>query len=432
MEDLNMANVKPFCGLRYDTSIVGDLSKVTAPPYDIISESEQDALIASHKNNIINLELGKIYENDTEENNRYTRAKEHLCDWISSGAMKFEEEPAYYIYEEIFTVSGEEKHLRGIISAVELVPFSEKIVLPHEETLSKAKADRFSLMSETHANFSPIYFLYMDEKKTVNNIMSEVCKSAPDESFKTADGIVHNVWVLTDKKLCAEIEESFKDKQLFIADGHHRYETALNFSKTLPDNEGAKYVMAFSVEMDDPGLVVLPTHRIVKNLDSFPEDEVIEKLKKYFSVEKITSQNIVDDAEEILAKNLEVSSYVFYTGKDYFYFLSLTDNDAMAKLLPEKSSAYCGLDVSVLHTLILDNVFGIDMENMANQKNLVYTKFAEEAVSSVKNNSADCSFLLNGTKVRQIKEVSLNNEKMPQKSTYFYPKLITGVVVNKF
>ncbi len=427
-----MANVKPFCGLRYDTSVVGDLSKVTAPPYDIISESEQDALIASHKNNIINLELGKIFDTDTNENNRYTRAKNCLNDWISSGAMKFEETPAYYIYEEIFTVSGEEKHLRGIISAVELVPFSEKIVLPHEETLSKAKADRFSLMSETHANFSPIYFLYMDEKKTVNKIMTEVCKSAPDESFKTADGIIHNVWVLTDKTLCAKIEESFKDKQLFIADGHHRYETALNFSKTLPDNESAKYVMAFSVEMDDPGLVVLPTHRIVKNLESFSEDEVIEKLKSYFDIKKVVSEDVIADAEKILSENQEVSSYVFYTGKDYFYFLTLTDMDAMAKLLPEKSSAYCGLDVSVLHTLILDNVFNIDMENMANQKNLVYTKFAEEAISAAKDNSADCSFLLNGTKVRQIKEVSLNNEKMPQKSTYFYPKLITGVVVNKF
>ena len=427
-----MANVKPFCGLRYDSSVVGDLSKVTAPPYDIISESEQDALIASHKNNIINLELGKIFDTDTDENNRYTRARDCLNEWTSSGAMKFEEAPAYYIYEEIFTVSGEEKHLRGIISAVELVPFSEKIVLPHEETLSKAKADRFSLMSETHANFSPIYFLYMDEKKTVNKIMEEVCKSAPDESFKTTDGIIHNVWVLTDETLCTEIENSFKDKQLFIADGHHRYETALNFSKTLPDNEGAKYVMAFSVEMDDPGLVVLPTHRIVKNLETFSEDEVIGKLESYFDIKKVTSSDVVADAEKMLSENQEVSSYVFYTGKDYFYFLSLTDMDAMAKLLPDKSSAYCGLDVSVLHTLILDNVFGIDMENMANQKNLVYTKFSEEAVSAVKDNSADCSFLLNGTKVRQIKEVSLNNEKMPQKSTYFYPKLITGVVVNKF
>ncbi len=427
-----MANVKPFCGLRYDTSVVGDLSKVTAPPYDIISESEQDALIASHKNNIINLELGKNFDTDNDENNRYTRAKGYLSDWISSGAMKFEEMCAYYIYEEIFTVAGEEKHLRGIISAVELVPFSEKIVLPHEETLSKAKADRFSLMSETHANFSPIYFLYMDEKKTVNKIMTDVCKSAPDESFKTADGIIHNVWVVKDATLCAEIEESFKDKQLFIADGHHRYETALNFSKTLPDNEGAKYVMAFSVEMDDPGLVVLPTHRIVKNLENFSEDEVIEKLKNYFDIKKVVSGNVIADAEKMLSENQEISSYVFYTGKDYFYFLSLTDDTAMAKLLPEKSSAYCSLDVSVLHTLILDNVFGIDMENMANQKNLVYTKFSEEAVNVVKDNSADCSFLLNGTKVRQIKEVSLNNEKMPQKSTYFYPKLITGVVVNKF
>ncbi len=427
-----MANVKPFFGLRYDTKKVGSLDFVTAPPYDIISPSEQDELYLRHENNIINLELGKTFDTDSDENNRYTRAKDCLNDWMDKGVLKFEDKPSYYIYEEIFTVNGVTKNLRGIISAVELVPFSEKIVLPHEETLSKAKADRFSLMSETHANFSPIYFLYMDEKKVVNQIMSEICKSAPSESFKTADGIIHNMWVVNDEKVCKTIEESFSDKQLFIADGHHRYETALNFSKTLPDNEKAQHILAFSVEMDDPGLVVLPTHRIIKNLENFDESKVLDSLYDYFEVKKICSEDIVKTADDELSKNQDVTSFAFYTGKDYFYLLVLKDKEIMQKLLPDKSSAYCELDVSILHTLILDKVFGIDMENMANQKNLVYTKFSEEAISVVKTKNANCSFLLNGTKVRQIKEVSLKNEKMPQKSTYFYPKLITGLVINKF
>ncbi len=427
-----MANVKPFCGLRYNTGKVGSLSFVTAPPYDIISESEQDALVARHENNIISLELGKVFDSDSETNNRYTRARQCLIDWMSKDILKFDEKPAYYIYEEIFEIFGVTKSLRGIISAVELVEFSEKIVLPHEETLSKAKADRFSLMSQTHANFSPIYFLYMDEKKTVNSIMNEICKTTPTESFKTDDGIIHNMWVVDDREVCKTIEESFCDKQLFIADGHHRYETALNFSKTLPENEGAKYILAFSVEMDDPGLVVLPTHRIVKNLDSFQEDSVVKELSKYFDVRKVISASVKETAEKLLEENRDETSFVFYTGKDYFYLITLNDHNVMAKILPEKSAAYCELDVSILHTLILDKIFGIDMENMANQKNLVYTKFSEEAISAVSENLADCAFLLNGTKVRQIKEVSLCNEKMPQKSTYFYPKLITGLVINKF
>lgn len=427
-----MANVKPFYGLRFDTEKVGSLEAVTAPPYDIISNSEQEMLYKKHKNNIINLELGKTYDDDTENNNRYTRARDCLNDWMSSGVLKFEDKPAYYIYEEIFTVAGMKKSLRGIMSAVELVPFSEKIVLPHEETLSKAKADRFQLMSETHANFSPIYFLYMDEKKTVNNIMTEICKTNPTETFTTEDGIIHNMWVVSDEAVCKEIEESFKDKQLFIADGHHRYETALNFSKTLPDNEKAQHILAFSVEMDDPGLVVLPTHRILKDLENFDENNVVDSLRTSFDVKKIYAENIAETAEKLLEENNDLTVFSFYTGKDYFYLLTLLDAEIMKKTLSNKSSAYCELDVSILHTLILDKIFNVDMENMANQKNLVYSKFSTEAIETVKLGNANCSFLLNGTKVRQIKEVSLNNEKMPQKSTYFYPKLITGLVINKF
>ena len=427
-----MANVKPFYGLRYDTKKVGSLESVTAPPYDIISPEEQDALYNRHENNIINLELGKTFDTDTEANNRYTRAKDCLNKWMDSGVLKFEDKPAYYIYEEIFTVSGAKKSLRGIISAVELVPFSEKVVLPHEETLSKAKADRFNLMEKTHANFSPIYFLYMDEKKTVNQIMSDICAGAPTETFTTDDGIIHNMWVVTDEDICEKIKESFKDKQLFIADGHHRYETALNFSKTLPENEKAQHILAFSVEMDDPGLVVLPTHRILKDIEKFDENSVVESLYKYFDVNKIYSENVVETAQKLLEENENLTAFAFYTGSDYFYLLTLKDNDVMKSILTDKSSAYCELDVSVLHTLILDRIFNIDMVNMANQKNLVYSKFAEEAIAAVKSGDANCSFLLNGTKIRQIKEVSLNNEKMPQKSTYFYPKLITGLVINKF
>ncbi len=427
-----MANVKPFRGLRYNTSKVGSLKAVTAPPYDIISDKEQELLYKKHENNIINLELGKIYDTDSETNNRYTRASDCLNDWMSSGVLKFEDKPAYYIYEENFTVANTQKALRGIISAVKLVPFSEKIVLPHEETLSKAKKDRFELMTKTHANFSPIYFLYMDEKKTVNKIMSEICKNTPTETFTTDDGIIHNMWVVTDEAICKKIEESFKDKQLFIADGHHRYETALNFSKTLPENEKAQHILAFSVEMDDPGLVVLPTHRILKDIESFNENTVIDALHSYFDVKKIYAENIAETAEKLLAENEDLTVFAFYTGKDYFYLLTLKDTEIMKNILKDKSSAYCELDVSILHTLILDKIFNIDMENMANQKNLVYSKFSTETIETVKSGNADCSFLLNGTKVRQIKEVSLNNEKMPQKSTYFYPKLITGLVINKF
>ncbi len=434
-----MANVKPFSALRYDTAKIGSLSDVTAPPYDIISPEEQDKY-CENPHNIIHLELGKVYDTDTDENNRYTRAKDCLSDWMERGVLKREDSPAYYLYEEIFSLpDGSVKSLKGLISAVELVPFSEKVILPHEETLSKAKQDRFALMSETNANFSPIYFLYMDEEKTVNKIIEQVIKTNPTETFKTKDGIIHNLWVIKEPDLLSKIEISFKDKQLFIADGHHRYETALNYRNKLSEtvenfdeSHGGNYIMAFAVEMDDPGLVVLPTHRIIKNLESFDEEKIVSSLENTFEVSKIASTSPDTDGEKILDENKDVSSFVMYTGKDYFYLLTLKDEDAMKKALPSRSDAYRGLDVSVLHTLILDGHFGIDTDNMANQKNLVYTKFSTEAISSVKSGEAQCSFLLNATKVRQIKDVSLLNEKMPQKSTYFYPKLITGLVINKF
>ena len=434
-----MANVKPFSALRYDTSKIGSLSDVTAPPYDIISPEEQDKY-CENPHNIIHLELGKVYDTDTDENNRYTRARDCLSDWMEDGVLKREDSPAYYLYEEIFSLpDGSVKSLKGLISAVELVPFSEKVILPHEETLSKAKKDRFALMSETNANFSPIYFLYMDEEKTVNKIIEQVIKTNPTETFKTKDGIIHNLWVIKEPDLLSKIEISFKDKQLFIADGHHRYETALNYRNKLSEtvenfdeSHGGNYIMAFAVEMDDPGLVVLPTHRIIKNLESFDEEKIVSSLENTFNVSKIASTSPDTDGEKILDEHKDVSSFVMYTGKDYFYLLTLKDEDAMKKALPERSDAYRGLDVSVLHTLILDGHFGIDTDNMANQKNLVYTKFSTEAISSVKSGEAQCSFLLNATKVRQIKDVSLLNEKMPQKSTYFYPKLITGLVINKF
>ncbi len=433
-----MATVKPFRGLRYDTGKVSSLKDVTAPPYDIISPQEQDAY-CKNPYNIIHLELGKTFESDTDTNNRYTRAKDTLENWMENRILVREDAPAYYLYEEIFSLDdGSVKSLKGLISAVELVPFSEKIILPHEETLSKAKADRFALMDATHSNFSPIYFLYMDEKKTVNQIIDTVAKGTPNETFLSADGITHNLWVIKDSETLSQIEAAFADKQLFIADGHHRYETALNFREKLKadipgfDKEhGGNYIMAFAVEMDDPGLVVLPTHRIVQNLDCFDEDKTIEALKENFTIEKITSSSVTEDAEKALEAHKNDTSFALYTGKDYFYLLTLCNKKAMAERLPHRTDAYRGLDVSILHTLILDQ-FGIDTENMANQKNLVYTKFAQEAIDVVKQGKAQCSFLLNATKVRQIKDVSLLNEKMPQKSTYFYPKLITGMVINHF
>ncbi len=437
-----MANIRPFCGMRFNVAKTGDLKLVTTPPYDIISPEEQENFYTRHENSVIRLEYGKEYADDTADNNRYTRAAKDLKAWIDEQVLIFEEKPAIYLYEEEFTLkNGETKAFRGFMTLVELAEFSKKIVLPHEETLSKAKTDRFNLMDATHANFSPVYCLYMDEEQKISSVIRDVAAKEADISFTAADGVKQKLWVVTDEETLKTVQKGFEDKQLFIADGHHRYETAINFRNKLREENPQdgpdalyNYVMMLLVDMDDPGLVVFPTHRMLKDLESFDEAEVLKALDGTFAAEKkAAGENAAQAMEDALAKvSADEKAFAFYTGKDYFYLLTLTDTTAMAKAISDKSDAYRGLDVAILHTLILGKVFGIDMENMANQKNLVYTKFAEEAVDSVKDGTFQCSFLLNATKVREIKDVSLANEKMPQKSTYFYPKIITGLVMNKF
>ncbi|NLY44069.1 MAG: DUF1015 domain-containing protein [Clostridiaceae bacterium] len=439
-----MANFIPFRGLRYNTEKISDLSKVITPPYDIISPSEQDDYYKAHPNNVIRLELGKEHAEDTENNNKYTRAAAYLNQWIEEKILVFESQPAFYIYEQIFQLKdGEKKSCKGIIGLVELEEFSKGIILPHEETLSKAKTDRFNLMSTTYSNFSQIFSLYMDPEKTITSIINECSKDEPHIHFTSKEGIVQNLWIISDPDILAKIHDGFTGKKLFIADGHHRYETALNFRNKLREenphyskDDLFNYVMMMLVEMDDPGLVVFPTHRVIKDLDNFDKKDLLTKLEQNFYVEEFSVEPESPQLHLIIEEKLEARKsekvFALYMGNDNYYIITLKNADAIKKALPDKSDAYRNLDVSILHALILDEILGIDGENMANQKNLTYTRSSQEAIEWVKTGAFQCSFLLNATKVHEIKDVSLANEKMPQKSTYFYPKLVTGLVMNKF
>lgn len=426
-----MADIRAFKALRYtDTK---NMKNLVTPPYDIISPNAQKGYYEKDENNVIRLEYGYMNDDDNDTNNRYTRAAECLNKWLADGVLKTDEKNSFYIYEEIFEHNGEKKSFKGIFARVRLEEFEKRIVLPHEETLSKAKQDRFLLMEHTECNFSPIYLLYMDEQRKIVDIINEKSKNSPDISFINEDGVLQNLWILNDVDAIESIEKGFSDKQLFIADGHHRYETALNFrNKKREENpnftgeEGYNFVMSFLMDMDNPGLVVFPTHRMLKNLDNFSEHKITEALKENFTVEKIDNTDI-----ESGIQSDDKKIFGFYTGKDYYYRITLKDESLTAKEMPTASEYYRALDVSVLHSMILEKYFGIDKENMASQKNLVYTRSYKEAVDSVKNGEFQCSFIINATKIRQIKDISLNNEKMPQKSTYFWPKLVTGIVMNK-
>ncbi|MDL2288669.1 DUF1015 domain-containing protein, partial [Oscillospiraceae bacterium OttesenSCG-928-F05] len=332
----------------------------------------------------------------------------------------------FYIYEEEFTAYGRRMKIKGLIGRVRLEPFENKVVLPHEETLSKAKNDRLALMEATHCNFSQIYSLYHDDTQMVTSRLSALADRAPEVEFSGDDGIIHRLWTVTDPAETAALSAAFEGKQLFIADGHHRYETALNFHRAHPEFPEAQDVMMMLVDMADDGLCVFPTHRLVKNLEHFDLDAVLNRCEAHFSITPLAPEAAVETA-----LSGKTSALAFVT-KDRRFLLELRDTEALRAALPDKSEAYRSLDVALLHTLLLEPVFGIDKANMMQQINLEYTRDEAFALESVLSGRCDCAFFLNPTRVDQIQGVSLAGEKMPQKSTYFYPKLITGLVMNQF
>lgn len=422
-----MAEIRPFRGLRFDTEKAGRIEELVCPPYDIISEEQRQGYLRENENNIIRLEL-------PAGEDPYNEAGKTLKKWRSEGILKNDEEASVYIYEEEFTVDGITRSFKGCIVRVKLEEFSKGIVLPHEETLSKAKEDRFNLMKATGCNFSQIYSLFNDAEHAVTARLDRLSQEEPVSCLQDGDGVTHRLWRVTDSQEIEALQKEFAEKKLYIADGHHRYETALNYRNYCRENgmadEGRDYVMMMLVDMEHPGLLVLPTHRIVRDLESFEPEALLAKCADYFD---ITDHVGTDSIEAVLAAEYEKGSkaFAFYCGGDSYKLMILRDKQAVKELLPGKSDSYCGLDVSVLHTLVLERIFGIDAENMAKQINLTYVKKFEDALDSVKNGSANCAFILNPTRVEEIRDVAAAGEKMPQKSTYFYPKLITGLVMNK-
>ena len=422
-----MAEIQPFRGLRY-TAKAGELKDLTCPPYDVVSEEQRQAYLAKNPYNVIRLELPKGED-------PYGAAGRTLQEWLEEGILKQDTEPALYIYEEEFTAYGEKKKVKGLICRVKLEEFSKGVVLPHEETLSKAKEDRFRLMQSTFCNFSQIYSLYRDEAHTTLSRVDLLSRDTPRYEFDDGQ-VIHRLWVVNDKAVIAAIQEDFAERKLYIADGHHRYETALNFRRWCREQglsapgDGPDYVMMMLVDMEHEGLAVFPTHRLVHGLADFDSLRLLQQCQDLFRVTRHTGLEQIQPALDA-EYQAEHVAFAFYCGGEEWDLLVLKDLSAMDYFLPGKSQASRSLDVAVLHTLVLDKCLGIDEANMANQVNLAYTRDLSEAVASVRRGESQCAFLLNPTRVTEIRDVAAAGEKMPQKSTYFYPKLITGLVMNR-
>jgi uncharacterized protein (DUF1015 family) len=392
-----MAVVKPFAALRYNFSKAGGPETVCCPPYDIIPDPGE--WTKKSKYNAILLEGGERLGTPDP----YGDAKKHLAVWLADGILEQDAEPAVYIYEASFTAKdGTARTLRGFAAILELSPFSEGIVLPHEFTLSKAKEDRRRLMSESACQFSPIYGLYDDPEGAVSKLLAPSLNAAPDCAFAMG-GVSHTLRTVTDKNICRAVTEAFADKKIFIADGHHRYETLLHLRD---EGNMTGYAMIFLTDMNDPGVDVWATHRVVSGLESYDENAVRRALEENYTLSD--GHGDVPDGT----------------------FIWVTSSGAR-KLTPKKpweeNSA-----AAALHNGILEPLFGIDRANMAAGKNLAYTKYAEEAKELVSGGKAQCAFLMPPPKMSELRDTVLAGGKMPQKSTYFFPKIITGLFMRKF
>ena len=424
-----MADIRPFRALRYNLEKAGDIQDLTCPPYDIISEEQRQEYLSRNGCNLIRLELPKEGEDPYEEANRV------LEKWREEQILCLDMEPGLYLYEEEFLSKvdqGETKKVRGLVCRVRLEDFKNGVVLPHEETLSKAKEDRFRLFSATRCNFSSIYSLYQDEGRVTAQRLENLSQSCPPR-YEFSDGLVtHRLWVINDPVAIEALRQDFAGRKLYIADGHHRYETGLRYRDTIREKgeylPGSEYILMTLTDMADPGLVVFPTHRLVRALEGFDSEQLLTDCQEHFDLLAVENRQESEAALERLYQEGK-HAFALYDGS-VWTVLTLKDPAVMEEILPGTSQAYRTLDVSVLHSLVLERLLGIDKENMANQKNLTYTRSAQEAEESVDKGESQCCFLLNPTRVEEIGQVATNGEKMPQKSTYFYPKLITGLVMN--
>lgn len=414
-----MPKISPFKGLLYDREKVSG-NDVIAPPYDVISPEYKDVLYSKSLYNIIRIDFGKEMQGDTEANNKYSRSKDLLEEWIRDGILVRDTQPAFYAYEMDYTDMGHKKKLKGIFGLVKIVELGNG-VYPHEMTRSKPKADRLDLMRHCMANVSPIYSIYKSPERVTSKILDSL-GDAPYLQAEDAEGAVHRLFKLADPVNTDLISNELSDRALFIADGHHRYEVALEFKKEMDlktqrtDDQPRPwdYVLMFLANMCDEGITILPTHRIVEGISG--KDDVLEKLRLDFELRELP---LDADIRAVILKEGKHTFGLYLNAERKWYMLKYM-GDKLKDLHPALNS----LDVVVLHELILKRDLGIT--------DVAYEMDVSEALRKVHRGDYDAVFFLNPTTVDDIERVASANLRMPPKSTYFYPKLLTGMVINKF
>ncbi|MFC1813870.1 DUF1015 domain-containing protein [Thermodesulfobacteriota bacterium] len=440
-----MADITPFKGVLYNPSKITNLSDVTAPPFDIISKQEQHRFHETHPQNIIRLTLGRETENDTEKNNRYTRAADCFNQWLSEGVLLRDETPALYLTTHEFPFENKPLARYGLIARVGLVPFEEGVVLPHEKTFSNVKAQRLELIKACQANFSSIFSMYSDKgDKILSTLKDAVLGNTPVVDFNEKNGHRHKMWRITDSALHRYIADAMKDSKIYIADGHHRYETALNYrkwlSETKPDfsaDHPANSVLMYLCSMEDPGLIVLPAHRMLDEVPSSARASLISLAAEYFDITKFPYKgNRRDKSRDEFISALKSSAGINCIGVymkecPEFYLLKLKPGVMERMFGDELSKSLIDIDVTVLDRLIFMEILGFDQARLDDEKLISYSSIAEEAVDIIAAGKHDIAFILNPTRIDQVRRIAEEGLIMPNKATYFYPKVITGQIINK-
>jgi len=421
-----MADIKPFCAVRYSDSKFDE--NLVAPPYDIINE-DQRALMARSEHHMINLD--KPGKSDDPE--RYNKAHARFSSWKDAGVLLKDELPGYYVYAQKFKhpETGAVFERTGFFGLVRLEEHYENAIYPHERTLSAPKADRLNLMRATQAHLSPVFGLYDDEDNAIADVFSKVKQGDPVyPAYIDFDGTEHVLWAITDKDDIAQVSSILKKRDIIIADGHHRYATALTYSKEMKEkdaSEGDKayeYVMMDLINFQDEGLVILPTHRLLNlNLD---QDELVEKLGKFFTV---TAMAPADIEKALNEKTADQRVLGFYAGKDNpSYLLVLKGAECLDGVIPESSSQdWRMLEVNLLYYVVLKHIIQISDTDF--ESKISYTHAFQETVDQIDAGDAQCAFLLPSCTKDELERVTQAREVMPQKSTYFFPKIFSGFVI---
>ena len=443
-----MATVKPFRAFRYDTEkIHAPMNALVCPPYDVIDAAMQEALYQKSTANVVRVEYGKQLASDKPGSDRYSRAADTLKTWLADGTLRQDAKPAFYLYEQTFDIAsgGASRSKvvvrRGIFGAVKLEPFGTGCVYPHEETFGGPKADRLNLMRACSANLSPVFGLIPDEDASLTQLMEKGVKlKKPDVELTEDNGVVNRLWVIDDAAWCAAMSDRLNGKNVFIADGHHRYETSCNYrdERRAADNdpEGKQSrdydaTLMMCVAMSDPGLYILPTHRLIQEAPGLSKDAFLRDAANLFDIRDASEKELLQLAEE--ESGPVKFGVIFNDGTRKIASVKPAVGDAMKKAAPAKSDAWRGLDVSVLQELVLKGILHLSEEKVLRKEGVSYTPDTRQALNKVtaKGGGYVMGFILRPTSIEQVRDVATGGEKMPQKSTYFYPKLLSGLVIRK-